>query len=168
MTDAMRRQVEQAARVLDAGGVVVMPTDTVYGLAARPDRPEAVKRLYELKGRDGNKPIALLVSDASMLSGKARELADRYWPGALTIVSGGEGYRMPDDETALALIALCGGKLRVTSANLSGAGDSDEAPAGLGADYVLDAGKSKLGRASTVVKVEGDKITVLREGAIKP
>ena len=167
MTPESASAIAAAAQVLDAGGVVVMPTDTVYGLAARPDRPQAVKRLYELKGRDGGKPIALLVSDASMLSGTARELADRYWPGALTIVAGGEGYRMPDDEVALDLIARCGGALRVTSANLSGAGDSDEAPADLGADYVLDAGKSKLGRASTVVKVDGDTITVLREGAIK-
>ncbi len=167
MTEAMRQQVEEAARTLDAGGVVVMPTDTVYGLAAHPDCPEAVKRLYAIKGRSGSKPIALLVSDASMLSGKARELADRYWPGALTIVQDGEGYRMPDDETALALIARCGGRLRVTSANLSGAGDSDSAPLDLGADFVIDAGKSKLGCASTVVKVEDGEVTVLREGAIR-
>ena len=147
-------KIEEVAKTLNNGGTAIIPTDTVYGLAAK---DEAIAKLYEIKGRDPNKPIAYLVSDSSMLEGKAKELADKYWPGALTIVYKGEGYRMPDDFTALAIIKRCGGKLRVTSANKSG-----EPPATDGW-----AGPSKGGTASTVVKVEGEEVKVLREGPIK-
>lgn len=159
-------QIDECARILNNGGVAVIPTDTVYGLAAHPAHPEAVKRLWTIKGRDASKPIALLVSDASMLSGRAKELAARYWPGALTIVFGGEGYRMPDSEIALKLIAKCGGSLRVTSANPSGGIPATTAATGLDADYVLDGGKSRIGEPSTVVRVEGGKIEILRKGAV--
>ena len=169
MTDGELQRVEAAAKVLNGGGVAIIPTDTVYGLAARPDCEEAVRRLYAIKGRDGNKPIALLVSDFNRLKGKALELAKKHWPGALTIVQDGEGYRMPDDEMALRLIGMCGGALRVTSANLSGGEPAKRAEeAGIEADYVLDGGLSKIGTPSTVVRVEGDEITILREGTIKP
>lgn len=158
--------LEETAACLNAGGVAVIPTDTVYGLAAHPAFPQAVRRLYELKGRDFDKPIALLVSDRCMLTGKARELADRYWPGALTIVQDGEGYRMPDDPLALALIAKCGGSLRVTSANLSGQSPALTPQTELRADAVLDGGPSKIGVASTVVRVEGERVEILRQGAL--
>ena len=158
--------LEETAACLNAGGVAVIPTDTVYGLAAHPAFPQAVRRLYELKGRDFDKPIALLVSDRCMLTGKARELADRYWPGALTIVQDGEGYRMPDDPLALALIAKCGGSLRVTSANLSGQSPALTPQTELMADAVLDGGPSKIGVASTVVRVEGERVEILRQGAL--
>ncbi len=160
------KAIEECAKVLNAGGVAVIPTDTVYGLAAHPDFPAAVERLWSIKGRDKKKPIALLVSDSSMLSGKAKELAARHWPGALTIVQGGEGYRMPDESDILKLIEKCGGKLRVTSANLSGDAPAVTAKTELDADFVLDGGKSKIGVPSTVVKVEGERVVILRQGAI--
>ena len=159
--------LEETAACLNNGGVAVIPTDTVYGLAAHPDFPQAVKRLYELKGRDFIKPIALLVSDSRRLTGKAKELAARYWPGALTIVQDGEGYRMPDDPLTLKLIARCGGSLRVTSANLSGQSPALTPQTELKADAVLDGGPSKLGVPSTVVSVDGERVTVLRQGALK-
>ena len=170
---------ERAAEVLNRGGVAVIPTDTVYGLAARPDFDEAVDRLYTIKGREAKKPIALLASDVEAIGrfgysveGRARELAEKYWPGALTMVIGKEGFRIPDHAKTRELIAACGGVLRVTSANLSGRRPATDAPqaladVGLSADYVVDDGVSPGGVPSAVVRVlEDGGIEILREGAI--
>lgn len=175
------------ASVLNAGGVAVIPTDTVYGLAARPDFPDAVSRLYSIKDRDAQKPIALLASgpDAPArfgypLSGEAARLA-KLWPGALTLVvepppgdaRPAEGFRVPDHEWTRRLLAACGGLLRVTSANLSGrrpATDAEGALAdvGLSADLVADGGVSPGGVPSTVVRVRADgSAEVLRQGAVR-
>ena len=171
---------ERAAEVLNRGGVAVIPTDTVYGLAARPDFEGAVDRLYTIKGREAKKPIALLASDVEAIGrfgypieGKAKELAEKHWPGALTMVIGKEGFRIPDHAKTRELIAACGGVLRVTSANLSGRRPATDAPqalkdVGLSADYVVDDGVSPGGVPSTVVRVAADgSIEVLREGAIR-
>lgn len=172
-----------AARLLCAGGVIVIPTDTVYGIAAHPDRPEAVARLSAMKGRPDGKPIALLAADAGAVRAfgarfpdGARRLADACWPGALTLVLAcgerWEGFRVPNHAFTRDLLTACGGALRVTSANLSGAMPATSATralqdVGLVADQVLDDGLSPGGTASTVVKVEDDgTLTVLREGAI--
>ena len=176
----MEEAFEKAAEVLNRGGVAVIPTDTVYGLAARPDFEAAVDRLYTIKGREQKKPIALLASDVEAIArfgcpveGKAKELAAKYWPGALTLVIGDEGFRIPDHAETRELIAACGGVLRVTSANLSGRCPATDAPqaladVGLSADYVVDDGVSPGGVPSTVVRVREDgSIEVLREGAIR-
>lgn len=174
------------------GGVVVIPTDTVYGLAAHPQFPDAVARLYAMKARDYQKPIALLASDVSAierfgatLSLQAKALA-RHWPGALTLVlpmsqsslrtpkacgNPEEGFRIPDHAWTRRLLAACGGVLRVTSANLSGAQPATDVPqaladVGLTADLVVDDGVSPGGVASTVVRVCAENVSVLREGAI--
>ena len=173
-------QFERAAEILNRGGVAVIPTDTVYGLAARPDFPAAVERLYTIKGREAKKPIALLASDIAAIerfgyavTGKARELAEAHWPGALTLVIGQEGFRIPDHAKTRALLAACGGVLRVTSANLSGRRPATDAPqaladVGLSADFVVDDGVSPGGVPSTVVRVGDDgSLEVLREGAIR-
>ena len=175
----MRDEFARAVEVLNRGGVAVIPTDTVYGLAARPDFPEAVERLYAIKGREAKKPIALLASDIAAverfgypIAGKARELAEKHWPGALTLVIGPEGFRVPDHAETRELLAACGGVLRVTSANLSGRRPATDAPqaladVGLSADYVVDDGVSPGGVPSTVVRVNpGGSLEVLREGAI--
>ena len=172
--------LEEAAEVLNSGGVVVIPTDTVYGLAAHPAFPVAVERLYTIKGRESGKKIALLASGAEavgafgfVLPERAAELAERHWPGALTMVLGGEGFRVPDHAWTRRLLAKCGGVLRVTSANLSGGSPATDAPqaladVGLSADLVLDGGVSPGGVASTVVRVDADgSIEVLRQGAIE-
>lgn len=178
--------VRETAALLKAGGVAVIPTDTVYGLAAHPACPAAVDRLYTIKGREAKKPIALLAVDSaavaaflgSPLPPAAQRLADRFWPGALTLVlpaSDGvyEGLRVPDHEWTRKLLAACGGTLRVTSANLSGgrpAVDAAEALAdvGLSADVVVDDGPSPGGVASAVVKVDSaGGVSVLRSGGIK-
>ena len=171
--------LDEAAAVLNAGGVAVIPTDTVYGLAAHPGFPDAVERLYTIKGRESGKKIALLASDAAAvetfgfpLPEKAARLAGSHWPGALTMVLGEEGFRVPDHAWTRSLLAKYGGVLRVTSANLSGGSPATDAPqaladVGLSADMVLDDGESPGGVASTVVRVcASGEIEVLRKGAI--
>lgn len=164
-----------AADVLCAGGVAVIPTDTVYGLAAHPNRPEAVARLYSIKARDAKKPIALLAADAdgaaAFVGADAARVGAKHWPGALTVVAQGEGVRVPAHDWTRRLLARCGGALRVTSANLSGrraATDAEDAlrAVGLSADLVIDDGVSPGGTASTVVRVEGGRLDVLREGPV--
>lgn len=183
--------LEAAAKVLLAGGVAVIPTDTVYGLAAHPDFPEAVDRLYTIKGREAKKPIALLAADVEVverfgyqITGKACELV-KHWPGGLTLIlskstlnsqlstlNSDEGFRVPDHGWTRRLLAKCGGLLRVTSANLSGQRAATDAPqaladVGLSADIVVDDGISPGGVPSTVVKVDGGHIEVLRLGACR-
>ena len=149
--------LDAAADLLNRGGVAVIPTDTVYGLAAHPSHPAAVERLYAIKGRDARKPIALLATDADAVTAfgatmppAAAKLAADRWPGALTLVlpcgDGYEGFRVPDHAWTRKLLAKCGGALRVTSANLMG----------LFADLVVDDGVSPGGVPSTVVKVLPD------------
>ena len=168
--------LEAAVETLKNGGVAVIPTDTVYGLAAHPDFPAAVERLYTIKARDAKKPIALLASDAAgaekFVGAEASAVGGRYWPGALTIVAQGEGVRVPNHDWTRRLIAACGGALRVTSANLSGRRAATDAPQalrdiGLSADLVVDDDVSPGGTASTVVKVEDGRLTVLREGPVR-
>ena len=110
----------------------MLPTDTVYGVAADPRVPAAVERLYAVKGRDARKPVPLLVTGVdeaerrgAIMGRRARRLAERYWPGPLTLVlptgTGTEGFRVPDHAVTLAVLRAAGGGLRVTSANRSGA-----------------------------------------------
>ena len=176
MVQADAAGLESAVDSLMGGGVVVIPTDTVYGLAAHPDFPVAVERLYTIKDRDACKPIALLASDAvgagRFIGAEAAAVGARHWPGALTVVSNGEGVRVPNHEWTRSLIARCGGALRVTSANLSGRRPATDAPAaladvGLSADLVVDGGVSPGGEASTVVSVDGEALTMLRPGPVK-
>ena len=175
----------EAARTLLAGGVAVIPTDTVYGLAAHPGFPDAVRRLYSIKERAVAKPIALLAWDADAaerflggMDAQARRLAARHWPGALTLVlpcargGGFEGVRVPDLAFTRELAARCGGALRVTSANLSGgqpatAAAQALADVGLSADVVVDGGVSPGGAASTVAKCAGGVFELLREGPVR-
>ena len=174
--------LQQASDCLLAGGVVVIPTDTVYGLAAHPAHPAAVQRLYTIKGRLETKPIALLAAETAavvkfgaLLTPAALQLAATFWPGALTLVlacEGGksEGFRVPAHVWTQALLAACGGVLRVTSANLSGTQPAASAVAalqsiGLEADLVIDDGTSPGGVASTVVRAT-EQPEILRLGAI--
>lgn len=175
--------LDEAARVLLSGGVAVIPTDTVYGLAAHPSFPEAVSRLYSLKGRAEDKPIALLASDLGAvekffgpLEVQAKRLALRYWPGALTLVlpmadGRNEGVRIPDHKFTRELLQQCGGVLRVTSANLSG--EDPACSVSLSGDIVVnsvdiavDDGPSPGGASSTVLKCAEGRIELLREGPV--
>jgi len=178
-----------AAKAVRRGLLVVYPTDTVYGLGCDPLNHAAVRCLFEAKGRDA-KPIPVLCASAEkagelvILSGRAAELGRVHWPGALTIVAmrrrplppqltqGGEylGVRVPAHSGCLELIAACGGWLTGTSANRSGkpsARTAGEALDELGdsVDFVLDGGRAS-GQESTVVKVLGNEVTILRTGPI--
>ena len=181
--------LDAVAALLNCGGVAVIPTDTVYGLAAHPAFPEAVERLYTIKGREAKKPIALLAADLAAVTSfgaalpvAAANLAQQHWPGALTLVlpvspqlstPSFEGFRVPDHDWTRRLLAACGGVLRVTSANLSGQRPATDAPQalkdiGLDADVVVDDGVSPGGIASTVVKVSPtDDLQILRQGGVK-
>ena len=170
--------VDDAEAVLRAGGAVVLPTDTVYGLAAL---PEHVDVLYELKDRPASMPIAVLVADVEQaativhVDERARRLADAFWPGPLTLVlapvegDATVGVRCPAHELVRALAARVG-PLPTTSANRHGVptpATAAEAAAGLAGEpaLVIDGGACG-GVASTVVDLTGDDVVVLREGAL--
>jgi len=177
--------VSEAAACLKNGKLIVIPTDTVYGVAADFFNKDAVARLHKIKKRPLDKPIPILASDPELIEKLGAEfgeigknLARRYWPGPLTLVlpvgkTGDvrEGFRIPDHESARAIIRAAGGLLRVTSANLSGnkpALTVSEALKELSNGVVLfiDGGRSSGGVPSTVVEIAGDKAVILREGAI--
>jgi len=173
--------LEQARRVLAHGGLVIVPTETVYGIACDPAVPGALDKLVAAKGRDGGKPIARLAANAEQVAAMAKDwnaglraLAEAYWPGPLTIVlettEGWTGFRVPDHAVALQLAECCGHGLALTSANRSGEPDTQtaaEAMAAIEADLVLDSGPSAAEAIpSTVVKVDENAIECLREGCI--
>jgi L-threonylcarbamoyladenylate synthase len=184
----------EAARALEAGGIVAFPTDTVYGIAVALDTPSGIERLFAAKQRPPDKAIALLLADADQaatigeLSAPATALARTFWPGGLTLVVarradvilppalGGlgtiatVGLRVPDHEAPRAL-ARAVGPLPTTSANRSGepeARDAAELEALLGhaLDVILDGGAASGGPASTVVDTTTEPLHILREGGI--
>lgn len=173
--------IQKAVAVLGQGGLVIVPTETVYGVACDPAVSGAMERLIQAKGRDGDKPIARLAADGVQVKASAKNwnggleaLATAYWPGPLTVVleteEGWTGYRVPDHAVAVALAKQCGRTLALTSANLSGEADTktaQEAMASIEADLVLDSGPSAdKAIPSTVIKVDGSRIECLREGRL--
>ncbi len=186
----------RAAEALRAGEVIAIPTDTVYGLAASLDHPAAIGRLYELKGRPRSKAVPILLGRfedlqrvAADLSDPAIELANHFWPGALTlVVPAGDGLpshvtaftsdgmrtvavRVPDHGFARAVIAAAGGALAVTSANRTGESPALDAAgvmalAPVRASIVIDGGRVSGCIPSTIVLALASDVRVLRQGAI--
>ena len=181
-----------AIDVLRRGGVVALPTDTVYGIAVALDVPGGIERLFRVKQRPPDRGIMLLLDAAAqaaaigVMAPAAVALAKACWPGGLTVVvpqrpdvplpaalTGGTptiGLRVPDHEAPRALAAAIG-PLPTTSANVSGlpeARDAAEilAQLGTGVDLILDGGPARGGPPSTVVDCTGELPVVLREGAI--
>jgi L-threonylcarbamoyladenylate synthase len=176
--------------------VVAIPTDTVYGFAAAIDRPDAIDRLYAIKGRPADKAIPVLIADLShvdrltpRLTTTASHLALAFWPGALTLVLPamsdlppgvtaltGDGtrtvaVRVPDNALARAIIAAAGGALAVTSANRSGAPPAVEARDVSMLELappllIVDGGRAPGGVPSTIVAATTENPEILREGAI--
>ena len=168
-----------AAKTLKNDGVIIFPTETVYGLGGLASSKNAVKRMYQIKQRPEDKPFQILISDASQLneltdevSEKARELIAKYWPGPLTLIfkqkngNSTVGVRLPDHELLRQLIRLTG-PLASSSANLSGEPDPTSAnEVKIEAELLLDGGKCRLGQPSTVIDVTADPPRVLRHGSI--
>ena len=184
---------ERACEVLQGGGVIVVPTETVYGLGADAFNPSAVRRVYAIKGRDFAKPLSLLVSDERMLRevvaavpDVAKTLMRRFWPGPLTLVfkasdavprealGGGEtvAVRLSSSPVVRRLLDLYGRPLTATSANRSGCGSArsaQEAMAQVGeeVDLIFDGGPSGNEAPSTVVDVSGGEARTLRQGGLQ-
>ena len=165
--------MNDAVAALRAGLAVILPTDTVYGLCALPEHEDV---LFELKGRDRSKPVALLAAEVEALvaavPGLDPALLERYLPGPYTLVVGAVGVRVPVLPPAAAEVVRAVGVVAATSANLSGRPDPrrvedvpEEIRAACGA--IVDAGELP-GVPSTVIDLTGDEPRVLREGAGPP
>lgn len=179
-----------AVDVLQNGGAIVFPTDTVYGLASLPFKEEYVERLYRIKGRNSSRAIAVLISDLNELefvslspSKTALLLAERFWPGPLTLIVPRHpslpdtlsslptiGVRVPNHPVALALLRMTG-PLAVTSANLSGESNTNSAQEALAqlngkVHLIIDGGQTPGGIPSTVVDCTSEEVVILRPGPI--
>jgi L-threonylcarbamoyladenylate synthase len=193
--------MDRAAAAIRAGGVVALPTDTLYGLAADPFNADAVQRLFALKGRTVHHALPLIASDTTQitrqigaLSPAAQRLANRFWPGPLTLLvnlperpprlaeavsagTGRVGVRVPAHTVARALCDAAGTLLTATSANVSGQPPTDDPDAvataiGGSIDILLDGGMTPGGAPSTVVDVtdvidaRGSGLRLIRAGAV--
>lgn len=185
------RALRAAVETLDRGGIVAFPTETFYGLGVRFDLAKSLVRLHALKRRPPEKAMPLIIGEREALgyvtaevSATAAGLMERFWPGPLTILfparrglskhisaNGKVAVRVPGESFALHLAKAAGLPLTATSANPSGlppASDAGQVAAYFGAeiDLVIDGGRTRGGLPSTVVDVEGDRITILRQGDI--
>ncbi len=187
---ATENNIKVASQIVKRGGLVVYPTETVYGLGCDPFNIEAVKRLLEVKG-DRRKPLPILAASivdaekVAFVSQNGKRLDAKFWPGPLTIVFPKKpgfpdivtfgldsvGLRIPDSDVALRLIGLSGGLLIGSSANKTG----EEPPRTVQeitdelkeiVDVVLDGGATTQGSPSTVVDLTSEKPRILREGPI--
>ncbi len=181
----------EAVKCLRAGGIIAIPTDTVYGLAADPFNVDAVQRLYMVKGRPDGKPIPLVLSSvedvhrvSQNLPGFFFHLTDRFWPGGLTIVieakdllpvltAGGNtvGVRIPDNPILLQILQAFGGPAAITSANLSGETPATS-PEEIGSeltsriDMIVDGGETPGPIPSTVYDISVSPPLIRRHGVI--
>ncbi len=179
--------------VLKSGGIVAMRTDTVYGLLASVNRPDALGRLVALKERPVAKPFLVLTADwlgvrqvTSHLPSVARQMGTKYWPGAVTIVlpapsnlpreilgaGGTVAVRIPDEALLLAVIRELKCAVAAPSANRAGETPAESAEEvirtfGTGIDLVVDGGATLNGRSSTILRCVGARAELLREGAVE-
>jgi L-threonylcarbamoyladenylate synthase len=184
--------IAEAARVIRAKGVIIYPTETLYGLGADPLSSEAMQRIYAIKGREAAKPIPFLIKDEEMLATLVeevppvgRELIKRYWPGALTLIfrakkelapslrgkDGFIGLRISSHPVARRIVEAINAPLTATSANLAEAEDILEGEKmaelfGSQVDLIIDGG-TVAGRGSTVVDLTVSPSRVVRQGMIK-
>lgn len=186
------RALEQAIAAIQHGGVIAFPTDTVYGIGTALTNEAGLDRIFDIKGRDRERALPILLAspedlrkvspgvDAALLV-----LATTFWPGPLTVAvpardglpqhviadDGTVGVRVPNHSVALILAQRSGGAIASTSANLSGQvpatrpSELDEALAD-SLDLILDGGITRGGQASTVIRLDGATISIIREGAI--
>jgi L-threonylcarbamoyladenylate synthase len=184
--------IQDAAAVIREGGVIAFPTRCLYGLGADAFNPEAVDRIFKIKQRSAEKPILILIDEPNRLKGlvthiseAAKAIAERFWPGRVTLVfdagakvpetltagTGKIGIRLAGHPVAAALARAMQGPITGTSANVSdcpGCHQIDDLQPAVAEqlDLIIDVGPLKGGRGSTVVDVTGETPLVLREGVI--
>ncbi|MFJ9180005.1 L-threonylcarbamoyladenylate synthase [Streptomyces sp. NPDC102360] len=184
--------IEKAVGVLRGGGLVALPTETVYGLGADAEDPAAVARIFQTKGRPPNHPLIVHIGGAEHLADWAEEvpeaarlLAERFWPGPLTLVlrRGGRvpldttggletvALRVPDHPVALELLNAFGGGIAAPSANRFGSvspttAEHVRSELGDGVDFVLDGGPCEVGVESTIVDATSESLSILRPGGV--
>jgi L-threonylcarbamoyladenylate synthase len=191
ITQATKNGIQNAAKIVKRGGVIIYPTETVYGLGCDPFNQEAVKRIFKIKG-ERTKPLPVLalnikeVGRIAQVTEKTAKLAERFWPGPLAMVLPKKhllseivtcnldsvAVRVPNHEIALELIRLSNGLLIGTSANKTGQKPPQTAleaaeQIGREVDLILDGGPAPLGESSTVVDLTKEKPKILRQGPIK-
>ena len=188
--------VKEAVRVIKNGGVVIFPTDTVYGIGTLPQK-ESVAKIYKIKKRDYSKKIIALISDIKVLKNlvqescenmsKINKILEKYWPGELTVIFRANrdftkkfdvqmttiGIRIPKNKLVLELIEKSGGVLLTTSANISGKNSVSKIK---NLDFEIqeksdavifdEKNENLTGKPSTIVKYENGKLTLLRQGNI--
>lgn len=191
-TNLNYEKLKEPAKIIRDGGIVIFPTETVYGIGTNGLDEKAIKKIYEVKQRSFNKPISLLVNNIEMVNKIAKNISkleykimESFFPGPLTIIlekrdiipniltanTNTVGIRMPSGKIAKKLIEYAGVPIATPSANISGR------PSGTNirdiqkdfegkVDYFIDNGESKLGVPSTIVKVINDEVHILREGSI--
>ncbi len=187
----MKDEVRRAAEILRAGGLVAFPTETVYGLGADASSAKAMARLYKVKGRPADHPVIVHFSSAGEAfkwghaTPEAKRLADRFWPGPLTLllrrtdlagdfITGGQssvGVRVPSHPIARELLSAFGGGVAAPSANRFGRVSPTTAAhvredLGADVDLVLEGGPSEVGIESTIVDLSSGAAVVLRPGRI--
>lgn len=187
-----KEELDEVIQLLENDGVIIFPTDTVYGIGCNCYSEKAIKRIFEIKNRSLDKPINVLtdsvdkIKSISNINQKEEKLVEKYMPGALTIIVDKKeevpdiltsnlktvGVRIPNDKIALEILKAFPYPLATTSANESG----EEAGIELEdfkdlfdgkVDAIIDGGKTKIQVASTIVRVEKDSLKILREGSIK-
>jgi L-threonylcarbamoyladenylate synthase len=184
--------VDTAISILKKGGIIAYPTETFYGLGVKYDIEQSLERLYEIKKRPKEKAMPLIIGSIKQLSlitefisGSARELIDRFWPGPLTILFTARpalseyvvsknkvAVRIPGESFALRLAAASEFPITATSANISGMTPADSASMIYEyfddrVDLIIDGGRTKGGMPSTIVDATEDTIKVIRKGAIE-
>ena len=178
--------------IMARGGLIAFRTDTFYGLGADPFNADSVKKIKHLKGREGDKPILVVISDIAQINRLIEKrsqafsgLTEKFWPGALTIIGAAVadlpedltagtktvGVRLPDNDKVRALIKASGGALTATSANPSGqppARTATEVESYFGerVDLIIDGGDVDADAPSTVVDATTERVNLIREGAI--
>ncbi|MFA6130180.1 MAG: L-threonylcarbamoyladenylate synthase [Candidatus Omnitrophota bacterium] len=176
--------IAQAAKTIAAGGLVIIPTETVYGIAANSLDKKALDKLYEIKKRSKDKPFAMLIADkfkaeefACDIPVAAYKLMHKFWPGPLTIllkaINGAKvGLRMPDNQIALKIIEQALVPVACPSANIAGTPapvDFTQAIKDMDGlvDLAVDGGQAKIGVESTIVDLSLEPLKIIRSGAIK-
>jgi L-threonylcarbamoyladenylate synthase len=185
------KDLEKCVEALQAGGVIIFPTDTVYGMACNAFDPRGIDKIYELKGRSYDKPLPVFLSNAEQLTLVARDipkeakpLVEKYWPGPLTLVfktapmalhavrgKSTIAVRIPDHGVVRQILLEAQVPLAVTSANKSGKpsiGNGREAAAQFSGSVavIVDGGACRIGRESTVVEASQFPFSVIRAGAL--